>query len=298
MILTALGELNEKTGSSVESISQHLEKNYDNLPFAHSVLLKHHLEKLCETGEILVTRDKKYGLPGRLKRRGRRRKWRSDWERNSHNRRKQKLIKQKNSQKCEKDEVEHDEKEHGVIENGAISENKSNQTKLLLSCVNEKDGVCGEERSQEQIIRPPGFELINVETLPHPISRDLEIESAGSSSRALRWQNRLRRRLPAITLTSLKSSNEVENRQDQTKSFDLSPITTNHEDVVDELKPKCRRLRVLLKPKPDTADVKDPRVVNDQRRKDDCTLLHCNAKQTLQPAKRRPGRPPKRAVVT
>ncbi|KAL8531841.1 hypothetical protein ACS0TY_008444 [Phlomoides rotata] len=257
MIETSLKDLNEKTGSSVESISQHLEKSYDNLPFAHSVLLKNHLEKLGETGEIVVTRDQRYGLPGHLKittqvKRGpRRRKWA---------RRKQKLL---YSQKCEEDEVEYDENEQRVTENGAISENKLNQTQLFPSGVND-------------------------ESLPLSSSTEIEIPSAENSNGSKRkWRllNRLNGRLPALTLTSLKSRNEMETSQDQQKAFDSST-------------PKCRRLRVMLKPKPDTSDVEDLRAVNDQRRKDDCTLLHCNAKQTMQPTKRRPGRPPKRAVVT
>ncbi|KAL3824261.1 hypothetical protein ACJIZ3_020290 [Penstemon smallii] len=62
MIERAVGTLNEEGGSSKESISMFLEKEYNNLPLAHLMLLEHHLEKLCESGDILLTRGNKYML--------------------------------------------------------------------------------------------------------------------------------------------------------------------------------------------------------------------------------------------
>lgn len=164
MIERALTELNEKWGSSEESILQYLEKRYDNLPWVHSVLLKHHLEKLCESGDIVMTRDKRYGLPGCLnsstevKRKPRRRKWRWDWERQRHNQNKKKLSKKRNQQKGEKVEVikkhrEYDEKEQQLSENGVRSEDKRDQTKRLLSCVDGENGVCAtnEKKYSEEV---------------------------------------------------------------------------------------------------------------------------------------------------
>ncbi|CAA3014792.1 3-ketoacyl- thiolase 2, peroxisomal [Olea europaea subsp. europaea] len=85
---TALQELNEKWGSSEDSISKIIEKEYKNLPWAHLTLLKHHLEKLCESGEV-VTRGRRYMLSGaipnlisstRHKRKKRKKKWKLNWD--------------------------------------------------------------------------------------------------------------------------------------------------------------------------------------------------------------------------
>ncbi|KAL8157560.1 hypothetical protein AgCh_002315 [Apium graveolens] len=63
MIHRAIEELNEKRGSSEESISQYIKKEYKDLPLAHNSLLKHHLGELCNSDEILVTRKHLYLLP-------------------------------------------------------------------------------------------------------------------------------------------------------------------------------------------------------------------------------------------
>ncbi|KAL8112252.1 uncharacterized protein LOC141667706 [Apium graveolens] len=64
MIHGAIVELNEKRGSSEESISEYIKKQHTDLPLAHNSLLKHHLGKLCESGEIVVTGKHLYILPG------------------------------------------------------------------------------------------------------------------------------------------------------------------------------------------------------------------------------------------
>ncbi|KAL3510591.1 hypothetical protein ACH5RR_029992 [Cinchona calisaya] len=64
MIERALQELNEKGGSSEESISQFIKKEYSDLPWAHYTMLKHHLVQLCESGEVVLTCDKRYLLAG------------------------------------------------------------------------------------------------------------------------------------------------------------------------------------------------------------------------------------------
>ncbi|GFS39089.1 hypothetical protein Acr_00g0061100 [Actinidia rufa] len=62
MIHRAIIELNEQGGSREESISTFIQNEYHDLPRAHSSFLKHHLWKLCESGEITMTRDKSYLL--------------------------------------------------------------------------------------------------------------------------------------------------------------------------------------------------------------------------------------------
>ncbi|KAL3830791.1 hypothetical protein ACJIZ3_019593 [Penstemon smallii] len=67
MIERAIRELNEKRGSTENSISQFLEKEYNNhLPWAHSILLKHHLQKLYESEDIVLTRTNKYMIAGEV----------------------------------------------------------------------------------------------------------------------------------------------------------------------------------------------------------------------------------------
>ncbi|PWA64486.1 myb/SANT-like domain-containing protein [Artemisia annua] len=64
MIHKAIWELNEKGGSNEESISKYIRREYVDLPWAHSSLLKHHLEKLCDQEEISLTRKQRYCLAG------------------------------------------------------------------------------------------------------------------------------------------------------------------------------------------------------------------------------------------
>ncbi|KAI3453123.1 hypothetical protein Pfo_009786 [Paulownia fortunei] len=194
MIERALRELNEKGGSSEDSISQFLEKGYDNLPWAHSVLLKHHLGKLCESGDIVETRGKRYMLAAenpslnsstKVKRKPpRRKKWRWDWERERNRQRKKKLVKKRNQQKGEKVEAnekhqEYDEKEQQLTENGVHSEDKQvkeDQTKRLLSCVGE-NGVCGDPSFL--LTELPGMTAANEKKYPEEVrSRQQQIGSS------------------------------------------------------------------------------------------------------------------------
>ncbi|XAR72253.1 hypothetical protein NMG60_11018831 [Bertholletia excelsa] len=62
MIYRAIVELNSKEGCTEESISEFIQKEYDDLPWAHLTFLKHHLQKLCESGEIAVTSNNTYLL--------------------------------------------------------------------------------------------------------------------------------------------------------------------------------------------------------------------------------------------
>ncbi|PIN25980.1 hypothetical protein CDL12_01259 [Handroanthus impetiginosus] len=155
MIERALRELNEKGGSSEESISQFLKKEYSDLPWAHLTLLKHHLGRLCESGDIVVTLGKRYMLaavnpspdsssksnkkPSR-KRKG---KWRWDGKRK---RNKQKGDKVEVAEKCR----EYDVQEQQLTEDGVNVEHKQvkeDQTKILLSC---DDGVNVEHKQVKE----------------------------------------------------------------------------------------------------------------------------------------------------
>ncbi|KAG9152370.1 hypothetical protein Leryth_016755 [Lithospermum erythrorhizon] len=62
MIHMAIQELNEKGGSSEESISEFIKRHYDDLPWAHYSLLKHHLGSLSEHGEIILISGFRYSL--------------------------------------------------------------------------------------------------------------------------------------------------------------------------------------------------------------------------------------------
>ncbi|KAI7750847.1 hypothetical protein M8C21_003044, partial [Ambrosia artemisiifolia] len=62
MIYKAICELNKKGGSSEKLISEYIQKEYADLPWAHSTLLKHHLEKLCDRKEICMTDKQCYLL--------------------------------------------------------------------------------------------------------------------------------------------------------------------------------------------------------------------------------------------
>ncbi|WOG89003.1 hypothetical protein DCAR_0208239 [Daucus carota subsp. sativus] len=62
MIHKAITELDETGGSTEEAISLCIKKEQNDLPWAHASLLKHHLKKLCEMGDVVVTGEKCYML--------------------------------------------------------------------------------------------------------------------------------------------------------------------------------------------------------------------------------------------
>ncbi|KAL8112253.1 uncharacterized protein LOC141663784 [Apium graveolens] len=62
MIYKAIKELDEAGGSTEEAISLFIKKEQNDLPWAHSTLLAHHLQKLCENGDVVVTGEKCYML--------------------------------------------------------------------------------------------------------------------------------------------------------------------------------------------------------------------------------------------
>jgi hypothetical protein len=61
LIKRAVKELNEKSGSTEEDISEFIRREYDkNLPFDHASILRIHLKKRCMSGELLCTENGKY----------------------------------------------------------------------------------------------------------------------------------------------------------------------------------------------------------------------------------------------
>ena len=57
MILKALDALNEKDGSSKAAIAKYIETNYPELPEGHSALLSHHLNKMKDGGELVLSKN-------------------------------------------------------------------------------------------------------------------------------------------------------------------------------------------------------------------------------------------------
>ncbi|KAG6399021.1 hypothetical protein SASPL_140495 [Salvia splendens] len=136
MIENALGVLNEKGGSSQKSISQYLEKNYDNLPWAHAGLLKHHLQRACQEGQVIRSRRNKYRLARdvdsgtKVSKKPRQTNWKWECEAEKPQQLKIRLVKKRNDESETVKEC--DEKEE------ALTENSEDQTKSWLSCVGEK----------------------------------------------------------------------------------------------------------------------------------------------------------------
>lgn len=63
MIYRAITELQKEGGSSEEAISDFIKHKFDDLPWAHASMLRHHLKKLSHSGEIIAVSEKCYMLP-------------------------------------------------------------------------------------------------------------------------------------------------------------------------------------------------------------------------------------------
>ncbi|GMN38528.1 hypothetical protein TIFTF001_007753 [Ficus carica] len=57
MIMAAIESLNEAGGSNKSSISKHIEETYGNLPAAHMTLLAHHLNRMRQSGELVLVKN-------------------------------------------------------------------------------------------------------------------------------------------------------------------------------------------------------------------------------------------------
>ncbi|XP_073059441.1 uncharacterized protein [Primulina eburnea] len=201
MIERALRELNENNGSTEEEISQFIVKEYDALPWAHLTLLGHHLGILCKSGDIVLTRSKRYMLAGentfrtsstKGKKKKRKRKSRWAWERDGNKQRKTRNQPKGNSVDRIEEHKGADEK---LTENDAHSEKKQNEGSMAVNEMEHSRDmpqeleinpseimnghICGagkEEKQEEGQTndnqravsspeRPPGFESIIVQNL-------------------------------------------------------------------------------------------------------------------------------------
>uniref|UniRef100_A0A803L408 H15 domain-containing protein n=2 Tax=Chenopodium quinoa TaxID=63459 RepID=A0A803L408_CHEQI len=62
MIMGAIERLNEKEGASKEAITNYIESNYADLPPIHATHVGHTLEKLRQTGQLMMLKDDTYIL--------------------------------------------------------------------------------------------------------------------------------------------------------------------------------------------------------------------------------------------
>lgn len=75
MIWRAIEGLNEEEGSTEEAISNFIKEDVKDLPWAHASFLRHHLNKLCESGEIVRASENCFKLPAGNKNSPKRRCW-------------------------------------------------------------------------------------------------------------------------------------------------------------------------------------------------------------------------------
>jgi hypothetical protein len=57
MIMAAVEALNDKNGSNKSAISKQIESTYADLPAAHTTLLAHHLNKLKQSGQLVLVKN-------------------------------------------------------------------------------------------------------------------------------------------------------------------------------------------------------------------------------------------------
>ncbi|CAN6727851.1 unnamed protein product [Malus baccata var. baccata] len=57
MIMAAIEALNDSNGSSKSAIAKHIESTYGDLPESHVALLAHHLNKMKDTGELVLVKN-------------------------------------------------------------------------------------------------------------------------------------------------------------------------------------------------------------------------------------------------
>ncbi|XP_042499258.1 HMG-Y-related protein A-like [Macadamia integrifolia] len=57
MIFAAIAALNDKNGSNKSEISKYIESQYGDLPAGHPTLLSHHLNRMKESGELILVKN-------------------------------------------------------------------------------------------------------------------------------------------------------------------------------------------------------------------------------------------------
>ena len=147
MIETTLQELDEE---DEDSISEFIIKNNDSLPRAHKIMLKHHLEKMSERGEIVMIDGGRFLLPGESKHLNSKSKGKSKRRGSSSN------TKKKQQQK-EKEEDLEKPKKHGrgrLAKNKEDGAKKGDGTTLALATKEPDDQRGSDLKGQEDGVDP------------------------------------------------------------------------------------------------------------------------------------------------
>ncbi|KAI7993766.1 HMG-Y-related protein A [Camellia lanceoleosa] len=204
MIYRAILELKEPEGSTEESISEFIRKQYDDLPWAHFTLLKHHLQKLCESGEIVVTSDECYlvadgitnlnsgpyssrkselmqqmckGREKKLRGRARRRRKVQIKEHNQpagEQMEGQEQVEEQHNQLIEEQNVTEEPRSDLIEELNVLCAREQEQQSVLIEEQNQLEGQVMDSEHLEQnqpespsLERPPGFNLVKVKELSY-----------------------------------------------------------------------------------------------------------------------------------
>ncbi|CAI9095978.1 OLC1v1032029C1 [Oldenlandia corymbosa var. corymbosa] len=130
MIERALRELNERQGSSEDSISNFIKNEYHDLPWSHLTMLKYHLARLCQSGELVLTSGQRYLLAAAISERK---------ERTKHRKLKRKRGSDREIMRS---------KRHKKVNKGDNNLNADNIVGLLLS--QQKDRVISNVLSREE----------------------------------------------------------------------------------------------------------------------------------------------------
>lgn len=226
MIERAIRELNKDGwGSSEESISNFIRKEYDDLPWLHFTLLKHHLGALCDCGSIIRTDNQHYLLPG------------TDAT----------LTFGKNCKRRKSSKEQDSELEKRDIDRESVL-----QKQQCLEAKARKDPPPKEDAKQiDDLERPPGFETVAFEETSNlPVSCTeirnhelLEVKS-GAASRSKQGPTRIRFRIPAAKPSSFKEPHKP-NSSSCPAASSLLHLQSQEQVISDSDTNKQRKLKSL-----------------------------------------------------
>ncbi|XP_024020536.1 trichohyalin isoform X2 [Morus notabilis] len=154
MIQRAIEELKEGGGLSERAISEFIVREYENLPLGHEDILRHHLGKLCQRGQLVCTVDRRYILwvdGGAAKKKGAVLVgWRSRKKRRGRRKEVSKSCGGEENQSMER-EIGGKTEAQGMRINGIDEERKGEE---------EREEVLGmlDQRIEEEVSRPSGVE--------------------------------------------------------------------------------------------------------------------------------------------
>ena len=150
MIEKALQALNEEGGSKEESISEFITKNNNSFPRANTTMLKHHLEKMCERGEIVMIDGGRFLLPGESKHLNSKSKGKSKRRGSSSN------TQKKQKQKEKEDDLEQPKKQGRgrLAKNKEDGAKKGDGTTLALETKEPDDQRGSDLKGQEDGVDP------------------------------------------------------------------------------------------------------------------------------------------------